>query len=225
MGPHGLHLTGPQKMTTNVSVTVPGYALHTHKASISARQSVRASLGEVRDLRSLQVCRQRILWRCLAAMPLSLQLGCPWLPSQAIPSAPEREEALWGGGPALMPKGTAKSWAVPQSGLETTWQMELTLILGVLLRAEPLADFQHFSCCYRMSISKPWFLEFKNIHISLFLSCWHSVSFRTVNAPSLQPPLDLSCAVSCNDLSMEREHMLHKNGSAVCERSWTDHIL
>lgn len=34
MGSHGLHLTGPQKMTTNVSVTVLGCALHTHTTSL-----------------------------------------------------------------------------------------------------------------------------------------------------------------------------------------------
>lgn len=52
-------------------------------------------------------------------MPQSLQLGCPQLPSQVIPSASEQEEALQGGDPVLLPKGTAKSWAVPQSALET----------------------------------------------------------------------------------------------------------
>lgn len=93
--------------------------LHTHMTSIPAGQPVGASLGEARDLRSRQVSRQRLQQRCPTAMPQSLQLGCPRLPSQVIPSAPEQEEALRGGGPVLLPKGTAKSWAVPQSALET----------------------------------------------------------------------------------------------------------
>lgn len=81
-------------------------------------------------------------------MPRCLQLGFPQLPSQVIPSALEVEEALQGGSPALLPKGTAKGPAVPQSNLETTRRMELALTLRVLLKGEMPAHFQHFDCSY-----------------------------------------------------------------------------
>lgn len=172
MGPHGLHLTGPQMMTTNVSVTVLGCALHTHMTSIPAGQPVGAPLGEVRGLRSLQVCRQRLGWRCPAAVPLSLQL---WLSMASIPGHPLGTGAR-GGALGWRPSAAAKrdskelGCATVCSGNNMTdgadsdpWSFAESRTSGRFSAFQLLLQ--------RVSISKPQFLEFKNIYISLFVSC------------------------------------------------------
>lgn len=159
-------------MTTNVSVTVLrlGCALHTHVTSIPAGQPVRASLGEARDLRAHQVCRQRLQWQCPAAMPHHCSLtvhgfhpkSSLWHQSRRrrfgveASSTAKRDSKELGcaticSGNNMTDGADSDPWSFAES--RTTGRFS---VFQLLLQ--------------RVSISKPQFLDFKNICISLFVS-------------------------------------------------------
>lgn len=145
----------------------------THTHDIPAGQPGRAPLSEVRGLKSLQVCWQRLGWRCPAAMPLSLQL---WLSMASIPGHPFGTGAR-GGALGWRPSTAAKrdskelGCATFSSGNNMTdgadsdpWSFAESRTSGRFSAFQLLLQ--------RVSISKPQFLELKkkkSIYLYIYL--------------------------------------------------------